>query len=90
MSCRIVEGEPHTLEGNKANLPSPIPVPQIDTLPSKETGIDRPCARAEQSQSGSEKRQQDVSPRIGRLRERDPYLVDGQDRPSDRRPQTGK
>ena len=58
----------------------------VDALPSKKAGIDRPGARSEHGQGGTEGSQQDIAPRIMGMREGAPNLNDCQKYSRDGRP----
>jgi len=69
------------------------PVPDIETSSAKKAGIDGPRARAEQCQTRSDNRQQEVSRKIGlggMPRESDPAFSRCHQCSGDGRPQTGE
>ena len=63
-----------------------VAVGKVDALPAEEACIDRPCARPEQRQGGTEGSKQDITPRIVRMREGAPHFNDCQERSRDGRP----
>ena len=65
-----------------------MPIANVDALPSKQTGINRPGARSEQRQGCTKGAQQDVCPGISGLREDVPNVDQRYQRSSDRRPET--
>src|SRR5277367_1773168 len=60
--------------------------PNVDVLPAKETGIDRPGTWSEHGQCCTECSQQDVDPRISMRQEDFPRFKAGHERPRDRCP----
>jgi hypothetical protein len=57
---------------------------------SKQAGVDGPCARPEQCKAGAQDCQQEMSPRISRLRQYDPHLSHRNCRSGEGRPQTSE
>ena|SRR5271163_3988878 len=55
-----------------------LSISNVYALPSKKAGIDRPGARSEHGQGGTEGSQQDIAPRIMGMREGAPSLNDCQ------------
>ena len=63
-----------------------LAIRNADALPSKKEGVDRPSARSEQCQSGTDGSKQDKCPGINRLREEVPQRDYGDDYSYERRP----
>ena len=61
-------------------------VRKVYALPPEKARVDRPCARSEKCQGGTEGSEQDITPRIMRMREGAPYLNDCQKCSRDGRP----
>src|SRR5260370_33455330 len=62
-----------------------LSISKVDALPSTKASIDRPSARSEQRQGGTEGSQHDTTPRISRLREGVPQRDDHHKCSRDRR-----
>ena|ERR1700690_3096346 len=63
-----------------------LSISNVDALPSEKAGIDRPGARSEHGQGGTDGSQQDIAPRITGMREGAPNLNDCQNYSRDGRP----
>ena len=61
-------------------------VRKVYAFPPKKACIDRPYPGSNQCQGGTEGAEQDITPRIMRMREGAPYLNDCQKCSGDRRP----
>ena len=61
----------------------------IDTFPSEEPGVYRPCAGAKQRQGCADRSQQHVRPGVSGLRDAIPHSEERNQRSCNRSPQTG-